>query len=103
MNKIDEFGQVVGEGDARRAVRDRVLFLASLARAGGEPLGQAKVRNISSLGLLAETGVPLRIGEAVQVDLRGIGAVTGVVIRRTPNAIAIKFDLPIDPKLTRRI
>lgn len=102
MNKMfDEFGQEIGQG-GRQAARHRVMFMAALARDTGQPLGQVRVRDISSSGLMAETGLPLRLGEKVQVDLRGIGAVTGAIVRRTPNSVAIKFDIAIDPLLTRQ-
>ncbi len=102
MNKvIDEFGQENGL-ESRQAIRHSVLFMAEIGRADGTLLGQVKIRNISSSGLMAETGLPFRVGEKVQVELRGIGSVAGTVVRRTTNKLALKFDLPIDPLLTRQ-
>lgn len=98
---IDEFGQSNGL-ESRQAVRHSVLLMAALSGSDGRPLGQVKVRNISSTGLMAETGLPLKNGDVVEVALRGIGAVRAVVVRRTLGKVALKFDLPIDPLLTRQ-
>jgi hypothetical protein len=97
---IDEFGQQAGL-ERRRSARQSVLFLADISRPDGSILGQVKVRNISSTGLMAETGLVFRPGETVILGLRGIGAVHGFIVRRTVNRIAVKFNEPIDPMLTR--
>lgn len=102
MNRrIDEFGELK-TFEGRRAVRHSVYLLAAVRAEDGRPLGEVKIRNISSTGMMAETGLPLRKGDAVEIDLRGIGAVQAVVIWRTLHKVALRFDLPIDPLLTRR-
>lgn len=98
---IDELGQEGGL-ESRKAVRHSVFLIGALSAIDGRPLGQIKIRNISSTGLMAETGLPLRQGDAVDVTLRGVGVVRALVVRRTLDKVALKFDLPIDPLLTRQ-
>lgn len=98
---FDELGQEIGNG-RRLAERHSLLIMADISRPEGSVLGQVKVRNLSSTGLLAETGIPFRVDEVVDIVLRGIGKVRGTVVRRTANKVAIRFELPVDPALVLR-
>jgi hypothetical protein len=88
----------------RSASRDS-LFLSATIRPLEQPDADVlpvRVRNLSSVGMMADyhgTSLP---GEAVVVALRGIGQVKGKVAWVRNNRIGIAFDVEVDPKLARK-
>jgi hypothetical protein len=86
----------------RGAERDSIFMLTELKDGTGQSLGPARIRNLSATGMMAECDVPLRRGDRMACDLRGIGAVTGLVSWSRDGRIGISFDTPIDPKAVRR-
>jgi hypothetical protein len=60
-----------------------------------------KVRNLSPGGLMAEAPSGFVRGEAIQVDLRGIGAVVGKIAWTASGRIGIQFDERIDHRQAR--
>ncbi len=72
----DNAGQVA-PNPAERAKRDSLFLLAEVIRETGEPMGNAKIRNLSATGLMADCDFAFLEGDRLVVDLRGIGPVPG--------------------------
>ncbi|MBN8814903.1 MAG: PilZ domain-containing protein [Sphingomonas sp.] len=88
---------------AKRAKsRDSLFLVADLAIHGRPGPLQVRVRNLSPGGLMAEYAHPLDIGNPVDIDLRGVGRVTGQVAWSAAGRIGIAFDNPIDPLKARK-
>lgn len=86
-------------GPNLRERRYAVLLVGSIARAGSRNRMRLTVRNIASRGLMGECAYPPRVGDLVEVDLPGIGAVLAYVRWGDGNRIGLEFDGPIDPTL----
>lgn len=90
-------------GARRAAPRDSLFLHAAIRRVDGcEDAITVRVRNLSPGGMMAEIGTPFVPGERVNVELRGVGAVTGEVRWREAGRIGIAFDTPIDPQRARK-
>lgn len=92
------------KGWRRGAARASMLLLSSLraeADPGAPPIS-IRVRNISAGGLMAECDRRFAQGERVEVELRGIGPVRGVIAWFGDGRLGIAFDRAIDPKAARR-
>ncbi|WP_221215052.1 PilZ domain-containing protein [Sphingomonas desiccabilis] len=91
------------EGRHKRAQdRDSLLLTATLRRVGrGDPV-PVRIRNLSAGGLMAEHGPVLPVGAEVEIDLRGVGLVRGVVAWSTEGRVGIAFVEEIDPKAARK-
>lgn len=88
---------------AKRAkARDSLFLVAGLVVEGRPGPLQVRVRNLSPGGLMAEYPHPVEIGRALEVDLRGIGKVTGQVAWTAAGRIGVAFDTPIDPLQARK-
>jgi len=92
------------DDERQRSLRDSLFLLSVLHDENGAEIGPAKIRNLSSTGMMVETSVALSLGERLQFELRGIGAVSGVVVREEPERFryGIHFDRAIDASLARR-
>lgn len=78
-----------GRGDLRVSARMRV---------NDDDAGFiVRVRNVSAGGLMAELPHPLPPDSMVQVQLDGLGWVTGRVVWQTEGRTGIAFDQAIDP------
>lgn len=89
------------DGEAQRNTsRDSLLLTATLRTEAGA--SNVRVRNLSAGGLMAEYGIALSQGTPVEIDVRGIGWVSGKVAWATDGRLGIAFDSPIDPKLARK-
>ncbi len=80
--------------------RDSLLLLATLT-AGGTQM-QVRVRNLSAGGLMAELPEPVPNDASVEIELRGVGRVTGRIAWQTEGRAGIAFDRPIDPQRARK-
>jgi len=78
------------------------MFLLAVMRRQNRPEVPVKVRNLSSGGLMAETPSGFLRGEPVEVELRGIGLVTGKVAWVASGKVGVSFDWPVDPKEARK-
>lgn len=87
-------------GDGRG--RDSLFLLARLKVAGSQAEATVRVRNLSSGGLMAELAEPVSPDSVVQIELRGIGWVSGRVAWQVEGRAGIAFDKPIDPQLARK-
>ena len=85
-----------------RAKRDSLFLLTAIGLEGGEPCGQAKVRNLSATGLMADCDHMFSEGDRVEIALRGVGHVCGVVAWARDSRIGVAFDRPIDPQQARK-
>ncbi|MEO8723657.1 MAG: PilZ domain-containing protein [Sphingobium sp.] len=86
----------------RAAPRDSLFLLTAISAEDGRNLSQARVRNLSSTGMMADCESVLQVGDRVSLSLRGIGQVTGIVKWIEAKRVGIKFDTPIDPYQARK-
>jgi len=95
-------GSAGGNENRRQRERDSLLLVAQV-RIGDEPtVREARVRNLSETGLMAELAKVVDVGTPVTVTLRGIGEVAGTVAWCTEGRMGISLDSPIDPLLVRK-
>jgi len=85
----------------RIAQRDSMFLQARISRQD-RPDTTLRVRNLSAGGMMAESDQGFVTGEALTIDLRGVGLVRARIAWVKPPRIGIAFDHPIDPKLTRK-
>jgi len=85
----------------RASARDSLLLQATLKRGSGEVLS-VRVRNLSAGGLMGDLAGKVVPGEALKVELRGIGSVEAKVAWRTAHRVGLTFDEPVDPLLARK-
>jgi hypothetical protein len=88
----------------RRRPRDSMLLMGSIKAYGDvsrlkQPI---RIRNLSATGLMADSQAAFDLGCLVEVEMRGIGAITGEVVWIRQNRMGITFSAPIDPKLARK-
>ena len=89
--------------DQRVAPRRRVLMGATLRVRGKAARYQVTVKDISSTGLKAATGVSIFAGAAVEIELPNLGWVPGEVVRREDErCIGVRFDVVIAPEMTQK-
>ena len=89
-------------GPARGASRDSLFLLTVLSAPDGHDMGSARVRNLSSTGLMADCETPMAPGDRVSMKLRGVGVVKGVVAWAKDDRIGVNFEREIDPRAARR-
>ncbi len=77
------------------------MFLLAAVRQPRGPDVAVKVRNLSPGGMMAECPSGFVRGEAVEVDLRGIGLVRGRIAWTASGRIGVQFDEAIDPRQAR--
>ena len=95
-------GSPGGNENRRQRERDSLLLVAQV-RIGNEATArEARVRNLSETGLMAELAKVVDVGTPVTVTLRGIGEVAGTVAWCTEGRMGISLDSPIDPLLVRK-
>jgi len=91
------------EGRETRSGERNSYFLQTLLKdTSGKELGKARVRNLSATGMMAEGNLGLTEGMKLSFTLRGIGDVTGEVVRVDAGQAGICFDQIIDPDLARK-
>lgn len=102
-------GAMPGEGAEQvegwmkqRAVRDSIFIQASVYRENGMALGEVRVRNLSTAGLMAESKLALRADEHIIISLRGVGDVPARVVWAKGIRIGICFAHEIDPRMARK-
>jgi hypothetical protein len=88
----------------RRRPRDSMLLMGSIKAFGdvARMKQQIRIRNLSATGLMADSEAAFDLGCLVEVELRGVGAVSGEVVWIRQNRMGITFSAPIDPKLARK-
>lgn len=88
--------------DTTAAKRDSLFLNANLRRTGDTRVLPVRVRNLSAGGLMAEVSEPLDSDAAVEVEVRGLGWVSGRIAWHTEGRTGIAFDRPIDPQRARK-
>lgn len=78
--------------------RDSLSLLARLKVLGADVTITARVRNLSSGGLMAELPEPVAPDSAVQIELGELGWLEGRVAWQTEGRAGIAFDTAIDPQ-----
>lgn len=91
-----------GGDESRRARRDSLFLLAALSDESGLSHGNARVRNLSESGLMADCERRFNVGDRLVVTLRGIGDVGGQVAWVRENQIGMMFDHGVDPQAARK-
>lgn len=71
-----------------------ILLVARLVTEKGDAL--ARIRNVSTGGMMLEASLPLAVGEAVRIELRTLQAVEGCVVWATPPRAGIQFNTAVD-------
>lgn len=89
------------ELDHRQVGRDSLFLMADLRLAGAKDEHRVKVRNLSGGGMMAEGHVRVTRGAKLDINLRNIGWVEGVVAWIQDNRFGIAFVEEIDPKVAR--
>jgi hypothetical protein len=85
----------------RQIARDSLFVMADLRLDGVEGEHRIRVRNLSAGGLMAESQLNVRRGQAVWTMLRNIGWVEGSVAWVQDNRFGIAFREEIDPMVAR--
>ena len=86
----------------RTGSRDSLLLTAQFRVFGDDKVVQARVRNLSSGGLMAEYAAPVEAGTPVEIEVRGVGWVKGRIAWATDGRVGVAFDIEIDPMLARK-
>lgn len=86
----------------RQVARDSLFLMADLRVCGETDARPVRVRNLSQGGLMAEFPDGLAQGQRVEVDVRGIGWVSGQIAWSAAGRIGVAFDRQIDPMLARK-
>lgn len=98
---LDAFEEGDDLASQRNGSRDSLLLSAQL-RAGDDVDVTVRVRNLSSGGMMAEYAEPIAQGEAVKVDVRGVGWIKGRIAWAAEGRIGIAFDREINPMAARK-
>jgi hypothetical protein len=86
----------------RTGSRDSLLLGAQFRIVGSDTVEQVRVRNLSSGGLMAEYAEPVVPRTPVEIEVRGVGWVSGRIAWATDGRVGIAFDREIDPLLARK-
>ncbi|CAH0495515.1 hypothetical protein NVSP9465_00521 [Novosphingobium sp. CECT 9465] len=98
---LEAAGPLVTDMDHRQLGRDSLFLLAEVRLVGADAEHRVKVRNLSAGGMMAEGPMRVQRGTNVEVNLRNIGWVEGVVAWIQDNRFGIAFIDEVDPKLAR--
>ena len=85
----------------RSGARDSLMLAAQFRIADREDV-TVRVRNLSPGGLMAEYPQPIAGGTQVDVEVRGVGWVTGRIAWAAEGRVGVAFDHDIDPMLARK-
>ncbi|HEX4874706.1 MAG TPA: PilZ domain-containing protein [Sphingorhabdus sp.] len=103
MNKpVDTMETDNSPNKPRSQDRNSLLLKAVLRFPSSGSQGEVRVRNLSSGGMMAEAPIQASRGEAVEINLKNLGWVTGKVAWVAESRCGIAFDYPIDPKAARQ-
>lgn len=101
----DSFQQLLtedGSAPQRGDSRDSLLLAAQFRAKGRRNSVQVRVRNLSAGGLMAEYEGPIGVGDAVEIEVRNIGWLSGTVAWATNGRIGVAFDVAVDPMRARK-
>lgn len=86
----------------RSGARDSLLLTAQFRITGNDEVHQVRVRNLSSGGLMAEFAGHIVPGTLVEIEVRGVGWVSGRIAWATDGRVGVAFATEIDPLLARK-
>jgi PilZ domain len=86
----------------RAGARDSLMLTAQLRIEGRPEIAQVRVRNLSSGGMMAEYAAPVSSGTSLEVEVRGVGWITGRIAWSAEGRVGVAFDHDIDPMLARK-
>jgi PilZ domain len=86
----------------RAGARDSLMLTAQLRIEGKPDVTHVRVRNLSSGGMMAEYAAPVTSGTPLEVEVRGVGWITGRIAWRAEGRVGVAFDHEIDPLLARK-
>ncbi|MBB5709007.1 PilZ domain-containing protein [Sphingomonas xinjiangensis] len=86
----------------RSGARDSLLLTAQFRVKDTDEVHQVRVRNLSSGGLMAEFAGPIMPGTLVEIEVRGVGWVSGRIAWATDGRVGVAFSTEIDPLLARK-
>jgi hypothetical protein len=89
-------------GAQRQAQRDSLLLTAGFRLKGSDRIEQVRIRNLSAGGLMAEVGDDVDRDAEVEIEVRGIGWISGRIAWQAMGRVGIAFDREIDPKKARK-
>ena len=90
------------EDEARSRDRESMFIKAEMRLPERGAQFEARIRNLSAGGLMAESPIGAERGEPVEVQLRNVGWVFGTVAWAAGTRFGVAFNAPIDPHLTRK-
>ena len=101
---MDDEGATIGQTGAhqRSEPRDSMFLSATIRLLSGGEIWSLRVRNISAGGLMAECPGPLKRGDKVELELRGVGLQRATVAWTAQDRIGVAFEKPINPMLARK-
>ena len=107
---MDGVGRMIVDADAtaetpaskRTRKRDSLFLSARLQFHGDDEQHEVRVRNLSAGGLMAELDRTVEAGTAVDLEMRGLGKISGTVAWCTRGRLGIALDRPIDPARARK-
>lgn len=91
----------MADTDHRQLARDSLFLMAEVRLVGSAAEYRVKVRNLSAGGMMAEGPMAVQRGSQIEVNLRNIGWIQGVVAWIQDNRFGIALVNEIDPKLAR--
>lgn len=91
-----------GDSSVRGRPRDSLLLTAQLLVPSMSAPVQVRVRNLSAGGLMAEYAGPVVLNDAVEIEMRGVGRISGTIAWVTEGRVGIAFNAQIDPMLARK-
>jgi hypothetical protein len=86
----------------RTGSRDSLLLVAQFRVGESAQVEQVRVRNLSSGGLMAEYAAPVSRDTPVEIEVRGVGWVSGRIAWSAEGRVGVAFDHGIDPLLARK-
>ncbi len=89
------------QASPRDTARESTFLTATLRFADRDDEIVARVRNISSGGIMVDCPLGSTIGEVVTVEIKNLGRVAGKVAWSVPPRLGISFDHEVDPKAAR--
>lgn len=82
--------------------RDSLFLTAKFRVRGEEAVEQVRVRNLSAGGLMIELADDIEPDTPVEIEVRGLGRISGKIAWRAVGRAGIAFDKPVDPKKARK-
>ena len=90
------------EAAKERAARNSFFLQAQICVCANGREFAVRVRNLSPGGMMADCDRPLAVGDRVEVEVRGVERVKGIVAWVGAGRIGISFDTAIDPNQARK-